>query len=247
MDAKLGMMIILFLGGFAAGVINVLAGGGSFLTLPLLGLFGLPPSVANATNRIGILLQNISATGTFIKKKQINIRDLYLAIPTILGSILGTTIVLKLPENIVKISLGIIFLVMSYFVLFSPKVWEEGKDLKKKNRLISFTVFFLIGLYGGYIQAGVGFFLIYALTMLEGYNLKSANAMKIFLTLLFTIFSLLIFSAGKKVEVFPGLVLGMGSFFGGYVGSYLNMRVNVKVIRIVVAGMMIVSSLSYLI
>lgn len=241
------MMVLLFLGGFAAGVINILAGGGSFLTLPLLGLFGLSPSVANATNRIGILLQNVSATGSFIKNKQLHTKDLHLAIPTVIGAIVGTSIVLKLPENIIKTSIGIIFLVMSYFILFSPKVWEEGKFVQKKNRFVSFIVFFLIGLYGGYIQAGVGFFLIYALTMIEGYNIKSANAMKILLTLLFTIFSLVIFSAGKKIELAPGLVLGIGSFFGGYVGSYLNMHVNVKIIRIIVAGMMIVSALNYLI
>jgi len=242
------MMILLFLGGFFSGVINVLAGGGSFLTLPLLSLYGLSPSIANATNRIGILLQNISATGNFIKSKALQPKSaLFLSIPTVLGGIIGTSVVLKLPENIIKISLGIIFLVMSYFVLFSPKVWEEGKKDVKRSKLLSFVIFFLIGLYGGYIQAGVGFFLIYALTMVEGYNVKNANAMKIFLTLLFTIFSLAIFSAGKKVEFVPGIVMGLGSFFGGYLGSYLNMKVNIKIIRIILATMMIISALSYLI
>jgi len=242
------MLALLFFGGLAAGIINVLAGGGSFLTLPLLSLYGLAPSVANATNRIGILLQNISATGSFVKNKVLEPKRAgFLAIPTILGGIVGTSIVLKLPENIIKISVGIIFLVMSYFVLFSPKVWEEGKKDVKENKFLSFIVFFLIGLYGGYIQAGVGFFLIYALTMVEGYNIKSANAMKIFLTLLFTIFSLLLFSAGKKVEFVPGIVMGLGSFVGGYVGSYLNMRVNKKIIRIIVAIMMIISAISYLV
>lgn len=242
------MMILLFFGGFLSGIINVLAGGGSFLTLPLLSLYGLSPSTANATNRIGILLQNISATGNFIKSKTLQPKSaIFLSIPTILGGILGTSIVLKLPENVIKISLGIIFLVMSYFVVFSPKVWEEENKNIKRNKILSFAIFFLIGLYGGYIQAGVGFFLIYALTMLEGYNLKNANAMKILLTLLFTIFSLVIFSVDKKIEFVPGVIMGLGSFFGGYVGSYLNMKINVKIIRIILAIMMIISALNYLV
>ncbi|MGC8820442.1 MAG: sulfite exporter TauE/SafE family protein [Fervidobacterium sp.] len=242
------IMILLFFCGLISGIINVLAGGGSFLTLPLLSLSGLAPSVANATNRIGILLQNISATGSFIKNKALDLKKaLAVTIPTVLGGVTGTSIVLKLPENIIRISVGIIFLVMTYFVLFSPQVWEEGKKEAKRNILLSFLVFFLIGIYGGYIQAGVGFFLIYALTMLEGYDIKSANAMKIFLTLMFTIFSLLLFSAGKKVEFIPGIVLGSGSFIGGYIGSYINMKVNKKIIRIIVAIMMVVSAISYLI
>ena len=238
--------ILLFLGGFFAGVINVLAGGGSFLTLPILGFYGLTTSVANGTNRIGILLQNISATWNFIVKKEIKLADaFFLSIPTIIGAVVGTSIVLSLPEELLKVSIGIIFLAMSYFVLFSPKVWEEGKKVKA-NRWVSATVFFLIGIYGGYIQAGVGFFLIYALTMLEGYNIKQANAIKIFLTLIFTVFSLILFSFKSKVEIVPGLILGVGSFIGGYFGAYLNRRVNKNIIRYTVAGMMILSALNYI-
>jgi len=238
--------LLLFIGGLFSGIINVLAGGGSFLTLPILGFYGLPPSVANGTNRIGILLQNISATWNFIAKKEIRLSEVFfLTIPTIFGAIVGTSIVLTLPERILKISIGIIFIVMSYFVLFSPKVWEEGKKLKA-NRRISALTFFLIGVYGGYIQAGVGFFLIYALTILEGYDIKQANAIKIFLTLVFTVFSLIMFSFNNKVEIVPGLILGIGSFMGGYIGSYLNIRVSRKFIRYVVAGMMIISALNYL-
>ncbi|MFN4200799.1 sulfite exporter TauE/SafE family protein [Fervidobacterium gondwanense] len=238
--------LLLFLAGLFAGVINVLAGGGSFLTLPVLGFYGLSTTVANGTNRIGILLQNISATWSFFRRKEIRLNDIiFVSIPTVLGAICGTLTVLSLPENVVKLSVGILFLIMSYFVLFSPKIWEEGRK-SKSNRVVSFLVFFLIGIYGGYIQAGVGFFLIYALTMLEGFDIRKANAIKIFLTLLFTVFSLAIFSFKSKIELLPGLILGIGAFFGGYIGSYLNMMVTKKIIRIVVAIMMILSALNYI-
>ncbi len=238
--------IFLFLAGLFSGVINVVSGGGSFITLPVLGLYGLSPSVANGTNRIAILLQNISAVGSFAKEKVIDFkRVLFLAIPTVLGAVVGTSIVLKLPDEVVKKSLGVIFLFMALFMFYSPKVWDEGKKATGKP-ILSFIIFFLIGVYGGYIQAGVGFFLIYALTLVEGFDIVRTNALKVFLVLLFTVVSLLIFSFGNKIEIVPGLILGTGSFFGGYIGSKLATKLSKKYIRYVVIIMMIVSAISYL-
>ncbi len=239
--------ILLFLAGLFSGIINVVSGGGSFITLPVLGLYGLSPSVANGTNRIAILLQNISAVGSFTKKKVIDFkRALFLAIPTTLGAVVGTSIVLKLPDEVLKKSLGVIFLFMVIFMIYSPKVWEEGKKVTRKP-ILSFVIFFLIGLYGGYIQAGVGFFLIYALTLVEGFDIVRTNALKVFLVLLFTVISLVLFAFGNKIEPVPGLILGTGSFFGGYLGSKLAIKLNKKYVRYLVITMMIVSAVSYLI
>ncbi len=239
--------IFLFLAGLLSGIINVVSGGGSFITLPVLSMYGLSPSVANGTNRIAILLQNISAVGNFTKEKVVDFkRALFLSIPTTLGAVVGTSIVLKLPDEIIKKSLGIIFLGMAFFMIHSPKVWEEGRKTHKRP-LLSFLVFFLIGVYGGYIQAGVGFFLIYALTLLEGFDIVRTNALKVLLVLLFTILSLILFTFGNKIEPVPGLILGAGSFFGGYLGSKLAIKLNKRYIRYFVITMMIVSAISYLI
>uniref|UniRef100_A0A7C5RI66 Probable membrane transporter protein n=1 Tax=Fervidobacterium thailandense TaxID=1008305 RepID=A0A7C5RI66_9BACT len=241
-----GKYVLLFLGGLFSGIVNVLAGGGSFVTLPILSLFGLPPSVANGTNRIAILLQNVSATANFMKNKMLDIPlATRLLIPTMTGAILGTSIAIKIPERWLQTSLGIIFLFMAVYMMLP----ERKKRRKTDNNvavLLRHLVFFLIGIYGGYIQAGVGFFLVTALTKLEHVELKMANAMKIVLTLAFTFVSLLLFTVGKKVEIVPGMVLGAGSFIGGAVGAKLNSILGVKVIKTVLVGMMIISALLYI-
>ncbi|MGB4752428.1 MAG: sulfite exporter TauE/SafE family protein [Fervidobacterium sp.] len=241
------LYLLLFFGGLASGIINVLAGGGSFLTLPLLSLFGLSPSVANGTNRISILLQNISATASFSRKKVLNTKKaLYLSIPTILGSLAGANIAVEIPDRILKTVLGVIFLFMAFFNLLS-KDEESASQLKPSNRLLEFIIFFLIGIYGGFIQAGVGFFLIAALRKFEGEGIKSANVLKIFLTLTFTIFSIIVFSFNSKVELIPGLVLGAGSFFGGNIGAHLNLRLDKRVLKYILFAMIILSAILYLV
>lgn len=243
------LYVLLFLGGMFSGVVNVLAGGGSFITLPILSLFGLSPSVANGTNRIAILLQNVSAASSFARRGVLDIRDAgRLSIPTVIGAVLGTTIAIRIPERLLQMSLGVIFLVMAVYILFGRDN-KAGSTRLSHGRMFSIVeilVFFLIGVYGGYIQAGVGFFLVAALMKLRGMDIKSANVFKIFLTLLFTIVSLLLFSVGKKVEFVPGTVLGIGSFVGGLLGARLNMVLGRSVIKYILIGMMIFSALMYL-
>lgn len=241
-----GKYILLFLGGLFSGVVNVLAGGGSFVTLPILSLFGLPPSVANGTNRIAILLQNVSATASFTKDRMLDFQlATKLLIPTVVGALVGTSVAIKIPEKWLQTSLGVIFLFMAVYMMLPDK--PEGRKRERDVSLIlRYIVFFLIGIYGGYIQAGVGFFLITALTKLERMELKAANAMKIFLTLAFTVVALLLFTAGRKVEIVPGMVLGVGSFAGGALGAKLNSVLSVKVIKATLIGMMVFSALLYI-
>lgn len=241
------LYLLLFFGGLVAGIINVLAGGGSFLTLPLLSLFGLSPSVANGTNRISILLQNISATASFSRRKVLNTKKaLYLSVPTILGSLVGANIAVEIPDRILKVVLGVIFIFMAFFNLFS-KDEESVLPSKTLSKILEFITFFLIGIYGGFIQAGVGFFLVAAIRKFEGEDIKNANVLKIFLTLTFTIFSIIIFSFNSKVELIPGLVLGTGSFFGGSIGAHLNLRLDKKVLKYILSTMIILSAILYLV
>ncbi|ODN30205.1 sulfite exporter TauE/SafE family protein [Fervidobacterium thailandense] len=242
----IGKYVLLFLGGLFSGVVNVLAGGGSFVTLPILSLFGLSPSVANGTNRIAILLQNVSATASFAKNRMLDFQlAAKLLIPTVVGAILGTSIAIKIPERWLQTSLGVIFLFMAVYMTLPEKPKQRTQD-RNVTLLLRYIVFFLIGIYGGYIQAGVGFFLVAALTKLEGMELKMANAMKIFLTLAFTVVALLLFTVGKKVEMVPGMVLGVGSFVGGALGAKLNSVLSVRIIKTTLIGMMIVSALLYI-
>jgi hypothetical protein len=208
--------------GLIAGFINTLAGSGSLLTLPLLMFIGLPPNVANGTNRIAIMLQSLVGSIGFRKQAELNRKTLIqLGIPSILGSVAGALLALALNPGAMERVVGILLVIMFFFVLFKPEVWLKGRKEKSMpvSLLINFAVFFFIGLYGGFIQAGVGFFLLGGLVLGAGMDLVKANAIKNFLVFLYTPFALGIYILAGQVDYKAGLILSLGSMTGAWLGT----------------------------
>src|SRR4030042_6100066 len=175
--------------GVAAGFINTLAGSGSLLTLPLLMFIGLPANTANGTNRIGILFQCIVATAGFRQQKVLELKmGLVYGIPTVIGAIAGAVLALSFTDVAMEKVIGILLLVLFFLVLLKPEVWFKGQEgkWKRKPNFWMIIVFFIIGLYGGFIQVGVGLFLLAGLVVGAGADLVKANALKGFLVLLYT-------------------------------------------------------------
>jgi uncharacterized membrane protein YfcA len=108
-------------------------------------------------------------------------------------------------------------------------------------------LFFLIGIYGGFLQAGVGFFLMSALVLLEGFDLVKTNAAKVFIILCYTIVSLTIFAINGKVDFLAGLVLGIGGAIGGYIAAHTAIKKGAGFIRYIVFAAVIVSAIRYII
>jgi uncharacterized membrane protein YfcA len=222
--------------GFVAGFINTLAGSGSLLTLPMLMFLGLPANVANGTNRIGILFQSIVASGSFKKQKVLDVKTgLWLAIPSIIGAIAGSVWAVNLTDEIMRIFIGVLLVVMFFIILYKPEVWikEQAGAVKGKPSLFQMIIFFVIGLYGGFIQAGVGFFLLGGLVLGAGYDLVKANAIKVFLTLLFTIPALTVFIINHQVNFLLGVILAVGSMLGAFVAAKVAVSWGAKFVRYV--------------
>jgi uncharacterized membrane protein YfcA len=230
--------------GFAAGFINTLAGSGSLITLPLLIFLGLPANVANGTNRIAILLQNVVAVGSFRRQKVLELRQGFmLALPAMAGGILGAQIAVNLDEFIIRRTVGVLMVVMFFVVLIKPRRWLEGKsaDLKRNLTLTNIIIFFLIGAYGGFIQAGVGIFLLAGLVLSAGYDLVRANAVKLLIVLCFTVFALAIFVLNDQVHWETGLVLAMGNMSGAWIASKLAVKRGARFVRWFLLAVLIVS------
>ncbi len=182
--------------GLVTGFINIMAGGGSVLSLPMLMFLGLPANVANGTNRIGILFQSIVGANTFRRKKVLDLKtDYKLTIPALIGSIAGALFAVDMDEAILRKVIAVLMVVMLLMVILKPEAWvkEKAGKAEAKPSVIQYIIFFFIGFYGGFIQMGVGIFLLAGLVMGCGHNLVKANAIKIFITLVFTIFSIGIF------------------------------------------------------
>ncbi|MFW6224777.1 MAG: sulfite exporter TauE/SafE family protein [Bacteroidota bacterium] len=243
-------IILVLVTGIITGIINTLAGSGSLISLPVLIFIGLPPHVANGTNRIGIFFQNIVSSYHFYRKGILNIKTGFkIAFPSILGSVLGAFIVLELRERIIEIVVAVVMFTMLIPLLFKPSGWLYGKkDIthEQKNFLITFALFFLIGIYGGFIQAGVGIFLLSALVLYEGFDLVRANALKVFINLIFTPFALLVFILNDQINIMAGLVLAAGNSAGAYLASRYAVKKGSGFVRYVLITVIILAGIKLL-
>lgn len=235
---------LLIAGGFACGFINILAGSGSLITLPILIFIGLPVNVANGTNRVAILFQNIVGVARFRQSKMLDLKHgLALAIPAVFGAIAGAQIAVNLNERAMEITIGGLMIVMLVTLFIKPKRWLEGKGGNIKSMGISqAAIFFLIGLYGGFIQAGVGIFLLAGLVLSAGYNLKFANPVKILIILCFTIFALIIFIINNQVRWDAGLILAVGNMAGAVVATKMAVQKGSEFIRVLLVIVLIATA-----
>ena len=234
--------------GFLAGFINILAGSGSLLTLPLLMFLGLPANVANGTNRIAILLQNVVGITSFKKQKVLSFREgLILGIPAVLGSLIGAKLALNLNDDIMTKTIGGLLVVMFFLVVFKPNRWLESHEGNPPLKpVLKAVIFFIIGIYGGFIQAGVGFFLLGGLVLGAGYELVKANALKIFIVFLYTPFALVIFIINDQVDYKLGLILAVGNMLGAFVASRVAVKWGPRLVRYILLIVLAFASLNLL-
>ncbi|MDI3471836.1 MAG: uncharacterized protein PWQ20_267 [Thermotogaceae bacterium] len=239
--------ILVLLTGVAAGFLNTVAGGGSLLSLPILTFLGLGIDVANGTNRIAILMQNIAATYRF-RKSGINVsKEIFqLGIPTLFGAALGATIAINLNKELLEKVIAVILIVLAILLVFRPKMWSGKEPKKEIPKIAQYLVFFGLGVYGGFIQAGIGFFLITAIVLVKGFDLVRTNAVKVGVIALYTVLSLIIFFIGGKVDLLLGLVLGVGNSLGGILGAQFSVKKGSKWIRIILFATVTFSALKML-
>ena len=236
--------------GFGAGYINTLAGSGSLLTLPLLIFLGLPAPVANGTNRVAILLQNVVGVTSFHRRGVLDAKaGAWLAIPAIAGSVIGARLAVEIDESVMRTTIGVLMLVMAVVILVRPKRWLEGREDRQRSGFgwVQFVVFFAIGVYGGFIQAGVGVFLLAGLVLGAGLDLVRANAVKVFVVLCFTVFALGVFVLHDQVRWDLGLVLALGNMAGAYVGARMAVERGVAFVRWVLVAVVVASGIALIV
>lgn len=241
-------LLLVFLG-LLSGFINMFAGGGSMLVVPFLIFMGLPANVANATNRIAIIFQNIVSTTTFKQKKIIDFKsDCKLLVPTTLGSIIGAFTAVDIQTELLEKIIGGLLVVMFFMVLLNPKQWikPQLEDTANRHPLLRFIIFFAIGFYGGFIQIGVGFFLLAGLVLNCKYNLLKANALKVFIILFYNIIALIIFMNYGLIDWKTGLTLSCGNMAGAWIGARLSIKWGSQYIRYFLLAALIIVALKLL-
>jgi uncharacterized membrane protein YfcA len=239
---------LLIVAGFIAGFVNTLAGSGSLVTLPALIFLGLPAGLANGTNRVAILLQNVVAVSSFHGHRVLEFRrGVVLAVPAILGSVIGARIAVGLDEEVLRRTIGALMLMMAVVILLRPKRWIEGRRASERKLpgWLTMTLLFLVGVYGGFIQAGVGIFLLVCLVLASGFDLMRANAVKVLIVLCFTIFTLAVFVYHGQVDWGVGLVLGVGNMAGAFVATKMAIKRGTGFLRWFLVTVVLVSGVAF--
>ncbi len=229
-------LLLLFGLGIVVGFINVNAGGGSSLTLPMLIFLGLDGALANGTNRVAIFVQNIFAVASFRKREfhefQLSGKLSLLTLPgVIIGAILATKISGVLFERILGVVL--IFIVISMF--FSRNYAKGNRDQEKHTNWLIYPALFGIGFYGGFLQVGVGFLFMAALYHLLKLDLIRVNMHKVFIILIYTVPAIVIFLVTGNINWKFGLSLAAGSGIGAWFGARASVKGGEKLIRTVLA------------
>ena len=214
-------MLVLAAAGVVAGALNVVAGGGSFLTLPIMLFFGLPAAMANGTNRVGVLTQNFGGLAGFHHHGMLDWDwSLKASIPALAGAALGVWAALAMPDFAFRRVLSIAMVVVTIWSLLNRPRSPDGSVVRPPSHPIVVLGVFVVGLYGGFIQAGVGF-LSLAITTAARMDLVRGNAVKLLTGLLFTVLSLAVFASAGQVNWPLGIALAIGNLIGSQFGVRL--------------------------
>jgi len=257
---------LLLLAGFIAGIVNTLAGGGSLLTLPALMAAGLPPQLANGSNRFAVLVQSLVSAGSFRRQgldaPQLSVKLLPVSLA---GGLVGALLATRLDPHAFRFILGATLILIGLTSGLRagdgrprgqeaegaaeassatlPAPWSPvGVELGPKQLALLFAA----SVYGGFVQAGVGLLLIAVLSGGMGLPLPRANAVKVGLVAGFSALSLLTFAYAAQVALLPGAVLAVGAGAGALVGARWNFGLSPLLLKRLVMVVAILSGVRIL-
>ena len=246
LDFPLWLLAAVPVMGFAAGFVNTLAGSGSLITVPMLILLGLPANVANGTNRVGVTFQGVVAVATFRRHGALDLAGAWrLLEPAVLGGLLGARLAVDLDEALLRRVIGGLMIALLIVMFVQPERWLAAAGRPRRARAwLELPVFFAIGVYGGFIQIGVGIFLTAGLVLCSGYDLVTANALKNLLALAFTAAALIVFVVHGQVQWTLGLLVAVFQGAGAWFAVHLALRRGAVFVRWAMIAIVSVSAIA---
>ena len=225
--------------GFLAAFLNTVGGGGSLFSVPILTFIGLPITMANATSRVALLFQNIFAVGGF-RSKGVELPwpySLYLGLSSLGGGLIGSLVASKVSDTIFTKIFVVVMILAVVLIIYDPFKSSGEERLSIKSQVIGSICFFFLGIYGGFVQAGIGFLVIAVLSLVNNLNLVKSNYVKVFAAIVYTGVSVVVFAWQGKIVWQIGFVLAIGHALGGWYAS----RWSVKAGEVWIKRIMIIS------
>lgn len=239
--------LLILLAGLGAGAINALVGSGTLITFPALVAFGIPPVTATMSNAIGLVPGNIASSVGFREELAGQRKRLLQLMPaSLLGSIVGATLLLQLPESAFHTIVPILLVLALVLVVAQPalqrrlaacrKADERPREPGAGRAVAVVAVVFLTAVYGGYFAAAQGIILVAALAMLLPETLQRINGLKNVLVLVVNAVSATIYTiiGFGRIEWLAVLLIAVGSMIGGYLGARFGRKLPATALRTVI-------------
>jgi uncharacterized membrane protein YfcA len=235
--------IVVGLAGLLGGMLNAVAGGGSFFTLPALIFAGVPPIAANATGTAALLPGYISSAWRFRKDMELPAGLNYVTITliSVAGGSVGAVILLWTDDKIFSSLIPWLILFATAAFILGPQLIKRKQDNDEVSHdasktsfgkiLVTSIVLLVVCIYGGYFNGGLGIILLAALGLLGQVNLHGMNGIKNLISALLTIVAVVIYAAGNTIVVEHLFLLGSMAIIGGYLGAALAYKVPQNVLK----------------
>jgi uncharacterized protein len=226
--AEIGADVLLVIAGVIAGWVNTLAGGGSLLTVPALMWYGLPADVANGTSRVAVLVQGATAVYAFFREGKLESTLLWpIALPSVFGAALGAFAATLIPNQVLTPIIIATLVIMAATMFLQAKSFappEGAQAVDPRARPSALLALFAAGFYGGFLQAGVGFLLLFVFARQLNIDLVRGNGLKVAVIFAYSLVVVLIFAARARVAIWSGSLLALGQMVGAILGVRFTVR-----------------------
>jgi uncharacterized membrane protein YfcA len=232
-------VLFLFGAGFLGGVINSLAGGGSFITFPALLVVGVPPVSANATNTFALCAGYLSGTYAFRDDLYAHKKALIaLVLVSLVGGSLGAWLLLQTPESLFREAIPWLLLFATVLFVFGNKLNYLSKQISSHHKytaLIGHSLLFLmllgVSAYGGFFNAGLGIIVLSYLALAGHHNINTMNGMKLLISSAVSIIAIVLFIYNGVIAWYEGTVVLIGTLLGGYMAAYVSKQLPQQSVR----------------
>ncbi|MCO6188092.1 sulfite exporter TauE/SafE family protein [Rhizobium sp. L1K21] len=218
--------LLLFLAGLVSGIINAIAGGGTFLTFGAMTLAGLPPISANATSSIVQFPGYITSALAYKETVKREWKALaILSVVSIVGSLGGALFLLSLSNPSFKSMVPWLLLAATALFAAGPKLRPAQSVEHPPSSPLGIAIQFITSIYGGFFGAGMGIMMLASLSLATGGDYHRLNAIKNFLSIIIALVAIFVFTAGGAISWLHGIIMLPGAGLGGYLGVYVAKRV----------------------
>lgn len=239
---------VLTAAGFVAGAMNAVAGGGTFVTLPVLTLVGLPSTVANASSTVALFPATLASSWAYRREVQPleQVATATLLMLSLAGGLTGALLLLSTPEHLFTRVIPWLLLAATVALASGPRLGQALRSIGlRMGRPSLFVAQFLLGIYGGYFGGAVGLMMLAVWTVFTTVDLKAMTPLRVLMVAAANGVAVVCFALSGNIRWRETLVVMAGGIAGGYIGAHAGKRLPAAVLRVVILAVTIATTAGF--